>query len=1087
MNNPLRNILLYLFCLPLLGLYGQNMYYPKDLKPGDFVAGQVLVKLKEEFRPQINNLNAAPDFKKLNNQIGITELKPLFLNGIASENLLQKPIKHDISLWVEIRYSSNKPLAEILKLVLATGMMEQVQPRMVAKPMFTPNDPQIGQQYHHALIRSFQAFDIEQGDTTVFIGITDAGIQFDHQDLGNVRYNYADPINGIDDDNNGYIDDFRGWNTANNTNNPTATLSPHGMFTTGMSSATVNNAIGVAGNSYRCKFVPVRIDDANGFSYGYEGIVYLVSLGCKIINASWGSTFPDPFGADVIEYARIDGEALIIAAAGNSALNEKYYPAAYEGVMSVAATGALDLAWPETTFGATVDICAPGELVRSCWPFNGYDVSSGTSFSAPLVTGAAALVKSHFPEYTADQVAERLRVTADTSIYTHSGNASYQQLLGAGRLNMERALSDPQLPSVRFNNYSAQTNAGSTFIQAGDTLLLSGTFFNYLAPTSALNVSISCNNANVEILDGQHAAGSIGTLSGVSANNAFSIRLLNNIPYNTDLLIKLNYTDNSMNYTAFEYIEIRVHRDYYDFTNGLLQTTVTSRGSIGYNADYATDGLGIRYNGSTSQIYASGLMIAVNGQTFDNVYAATLPGYDNDFTRQEGIRVLHQLADAFEMVESRYATFTPEGQQLSIRQRNRIEDEASVCSMEYTLSNIGTTPITNLSLGIFSDWDIQNSASNQAQFDANRRLVYAYGTQTSDRYFGFKLLNNQSTHAYCFNNDGAGASITLYDGFSDAEKTAVVTGVQTRNTSISGEISALLGTAAATTLEPGDSLTLSFVLLADSTLQGLQAAADNAQLTYFLNNLQAQWNVSDIDCNGNGGLLNVQTAINSYASLSVLNASGATLFNTNSLSSGYVAGPLAAGSYTLRFSFPGNLQADYPITVNALPQVSLDNLMASPEIALLPNAEISCTAEASGANTYFWNWGDGSQSVSSQASESHVFTEAGVFEIELIAANEFCSDTLGTSVEIGNSVGNIEPDANDIGIYPNPTHESFTFKMPQGASILSYRILDAKGRVLIVGTTPQVDCSSLAPGLYIVQTQSHKAIINLPLIINERP
>ena len=235
-------------------------------------------------------------------------------------------------------------------------------------------------------------------------------------------------------------------------------------------------------------------------------------------------------------------------------------------------------------------------------------------------------------------------------------------------------------------------------------------------------------------------------------NNAFAIRLLSSIPYNTDLLIKLKYTDNALNYIAFEFIEIRVHRDYYDFTNGLLQTTVTSRGSIGYNANYATDGLGIRYNGGTSQIYSSGLMIAANGQTFDNVYAATLPGYDNDFIRQEGIRILHQPADAFEMVESRFATLTPAGPQLSVRQRNRVEDGASACTMEYTLRNESLTAISNLSLGIFSDWDIQNSANNQAQFDANRRLVYAYGAQTSNRYFGYKLLNNQSAHSYCFNN-----------------------------------------------------------------------------------------------------------------------------------------------------------------------------------------------------------------------------------------------------------------------------------------------------------------------------------------------
>ena len=1081
----LRTVLLICFCLTLSALYSQSVYYPSQLKTGDYVAGQFLVKLKEEYSAQINNLDALPALKKLSQEIGVSGFNTLF-PAIQIKNAAE-PSKHDIGLWIEIRYTSTKPMAEVLRLAASTGIMDQVQPRMVAKPMFTPNDPQIGQQYHHALIRSFQAFDIEEGDTNVFIGITDAGIQFDHQDLGNVRYNYADPVNGIDDDNNGYIDDYRGWNTANNTNNPTATLSPHGMFTTGMSSATVNNAIGVAGNAYRCKFVPVRIDDANGFSYGYEGIVYLVSLGCKIINASWGSTFSDPFGAEVIEYARTEGEALIIAAAGNSALNEKYYPAAYEGVMSVAATGATDLAWPETTFNATVDICAPGELVRSCWPFNGYNVSSGTSFSAPLVTGAAALVKSHFPQYNAEQVGERLRVTADTSIYTLGGNSTYQQLLGAGRLNMERALSDALLPSVRFQNYTAVTSAGNNFIQAGDTMFLSGTFYNYLEPTNALNVSISSANSNIEIIDGQHTAGSISTLSGTAANNAFSIRLLEGIPYNTDLLIKVTYTDATLNYSAFEYIEIRVNLDYYDFTNGLLQTTITSRGSIGYNADYATDGLGIRYNGSPSQIYAAGLMISANGQTFDNVYAATIPGYDNDFARQDGIRILHQPGDDFEMVESRFATVTPAGQQISVRQRARMNNGSTACTLEYTLRNIGTTPVNSLSLGIFSDWDIQNSGSNQAQFDAARRLVYAYGTETSDRYFGFKLLNNQNAHAYCFNNDGSGSSITLYDGFTDAEKTAVVSGSQTRNSSIVGEVSALLGTTGAPTLEVGDSITLTFVLLADATLQGLQTAADNAQLTYYSDNLDAQWIIAPVDCNGNGGSVSFETALNGYAGYTLQNPAGNPIFSAGSLNSGDLAGPLPAGNYTLSFTFPDNLQANYPITINALPQIVVNEIVATPEIALLPNAEITCNVLATGAESFLWNWGDGSQSSSTEATQSHTYTEAGIFQIELIATNEFCNDTATTTVEIGTSVGLSTPPRNQIHIYPNPANAAFSIKLPKGETAVNYNIVDVNGRLVHSGSSANIDCSNWTPGFYMVQISVQNTSLNLPLVISEKP
>jgi subtilisin family serine protease len=377
----------------------QQMFYPENLQQSDFVQGAIIFKLKDSYLEKLGDGLNTEKFEIELNIEGIADIRQSFPKVQKPQNAFDRAGRKyaDLRGIGTMQHTGNKPLKRVLFELVKSGYFEWVQPRFVQRPMFTPNDPQIAQQYHHALIKTFEAFDIEQGDTNVYIGITDAGIQFEHQDLGNVRYNYADPVNGLDDDNNGYIDDFRGWNTASNTNNPTATLSPHGMFTTGMSSATVNNGIGVAGNAYRCKFVPVRIDDANGFTFGYEGIVYLAELGCKFINASWGGTFPDPFGEEIIRYATVNKEALVVAAAGNSGINEKYYPASYEGVFSVAATGAADIAWSGSTFGPRVDICAPGELVRSCWPFNGYDVSSGTSFSAPLVTGAAALVKSHFP------------------------------------------------------------------------------------------------------------------------------------------------------------------------------------------------------------------------------------------------------------------------------------------------------------------------------------------------------------------------------------------------------------------------------------------------------------------------------------------------------------------------------------------------------------------------------------------------------------------------------------------------------------------------------------------------------------------
>lgn len=1055
-----------------LQINAQAYRLPQHVQEADMVPGKLIVKLKESNRHLLQQPESMVSNPGMEQVLSARALFP-HLSKPRKENDRFGRKTADISRIVELNVPTNLNLRLAMQMVEKSGLFEWVQPRFVHKPMFTPNDPQVGQQYHHALIKSFEAWDIEQGDTSVFIGITDAGIQFDHQDLGNVRFNYADPINGLDDDNNGYVDDFRGWNTVSNTNDPTATLSPHGMFTTGMSSATVNNGIGIAGNAFRCKFVPVRIDDANGFNFGYEGIVYLADLGCKIINASWGNTFPTPFGAEVIQYATVNHEALIIAAAGNSGLQENYYPAAYPGVMSIGATGSTDQHWSLTTWGPSLDMVAPGELVRSCWPFNGYDVSSGTSFSAPLVAGAAAILKSHFPNYTSDQIAERLRVTADTSIYALSGNASRYHWLGAGRLNMLRALNAPAIPSIRIQNESLTDNDGDNFAVAGDTLNLSGDFFNWLDAASNLVVTLSCDNPSIEILNGTFTAGAIASLAAVNNQSSpFQLRILPNAAFNLDINLKLSYRDEATGYSGFEYLQMRVNRDYINLAVNNLHTTITSRGSIGYNADYATDGIGIQFQNSESLIYASGFMMGSGNTVSDNVYAATLPGYDNDFNRVDPVELINPSTFADREILSRFASNEASLSDVAIQQRAYASNSAgneNYVVIEYRLSNNSNEPKNNLGVGIFNDWDIGQVTDNQTVFDAARKLAYAFDSSNPNRYLGVKVLSNQTAHAYCFNSNGASGSINLYDGFSNAEKASIVNGTQTRNASTVGDIATYIGVAGIN-LEPDEATTIRFAILGASSLTELEALASSINLQDNLNQLNPQVSLTPESCTGNDGSIEVNVSTPGIAGLSLLNADGVELVSVENLEESFIYGGLPAGEYLVIYAFADGTQYESLQTIAEATPVSLFEMFAFSEFLLLPNAETEFTALANGADTYFWDFGDGNTGSGSVV--THEFTSEGIFTVTCIASNGFCSDTSSITIEVGVTVGHLTATNKTLQLFPNPAQDR-VFVDGHSLNQPMIQAFDLSGRVVWAGTLEQNSFSvaGWTPGVYFIQIE----------------
>ena len=274
-------------------------------------------------------------------------------------------------------------------------------------------------QYWTRNVHSYEAWDICKGDTSIVIGISDTGTGLTHPDLeGNIKLNYDDLPDGIDNDNDGFVDNYKGWNFAYDNNYAqiphNCNSNQHGAYLSGIAAAVTNNGIGVSGAGYKCKFVPLRImNDEGSLVNVYQSIVYAANHRFDVVNCSWGSTSYQQMGQDVVNYAAINYDVLIVAAAGNEGVEGKFYPASFENVVSVAATDINDAKWNNSSYSTTVDVSAPGTMFVSTSETGYATMWGGTSFASPIVAGSAGILRSYYPGYNALQIGEILRVSAD--------------------------------------------------------------------------------------------------------------------------------------------------------------------------------------------------------------------------------------------------------------------------------------------------------------------------------------------------------------------------------------------------------------------------------------------------------------------------------------------------------------------------------------------------------------------------------------------------------------------------------------------------------------------------------------------------
>ncbi|KPL14430.1 MAG: hypothetical protein AMS26_10845 [Bacteroides sp. SM23_62] len=395
-----------------------------------------------------------------------------------------------LSRIYRIEFPAAPDVREIVESYANDLNIEYAQPVGVHKVYGTiPNDQYFSNQWGMTKIQAPDAWDVARGDTSVILAIIDTGVDWKHPDLGgnspylhgNIWTNWAEynGTTGVDDDNNGLVDDIRGWDWVNVVSssypiwpgedgtvedNDPMDFNGHGTHCAGIASAITDNVTGVAGVGWGCKIMALRAGWSADY-FGYEvglvnmdfcaqAIYYAARNGASAINCSWGSSNTAGI-ADAVTFATSMG-AIVVSAAGNDDISDASYLCSRHDCISVAATDPNDNKASYSSFGFWVDVSAPGgdyppttdEIYSTYYDHNTnshtYEWIYGTSMAAPHVVGLTGLINDQFPTLDWRGIKERLQFTSDNIDLL---NPNYKNgLLGEGRINAFSAVTQTNLP-----------------------------------------------------------------------------------------------------------------------------------------------------------------------------------------------------------------------------------------------------------------------------------------------------------------------------------------------------------------------------------------------------------------------------------------------------------------------------------------------------------------------------------------------------------------------------------------------------------------------------------------------------------------
>ncbi|MEM9324866.1 MAG: S8 family serine peptidase [Bacteroidota bacterium] len=856
-------------------------------------------------------------------------------------------------------------------------------------------DPDGGLQPYLAPVKAYEAWDVTQGSEDIVVGVIDTGADMDHEDLtGKFYVNQAEIINGIDDDGNGYVDDRIGYDFANSDNDPQADRSNHGTKVGGLAAADTDNGVGMAGLGFDAQLMPLKaFTSESNLSFGtYEAIRYAADNGVQVLNLSWGSINSySQFNQDIINYAVLERDVVIVAAAGNNNQDVEFYPASYDNVLSIAATDNSDSKASFSTYSNKVDLAAPGSSIYSTSntiPSTSNDVyanDGGTSYASPIVAGIAALVRSQFPDLNARQVMERIRVSAD-DIYSINSSPLLAGKLGKGRVNAFTAVSDTTLKAARVVDFSAYGRSGDA-IYYGDSIFVDLTLENFL--DTLANLQVKLVTYNDELVMESLEVGTMQTFEKKSFTRIKGI-VSDNVTPGSIVDIRIEFEDTD--YTDFQQFSVQIAPDYLDFESGSMALTLSGNGELA-RVESGTTGVGLQVDAARIAEQVGLLFTTAHNQVADN--APTMlggSGKNLDFEVEEYIRPYYNsIADTYSE-----NVFDDRGELgLRVEQSTMAWDAVdSALILDYRVVNTSGSQFASLSTGLLWNWDLKDMTRNRATWDGSKTAYTFAGDSTL--YAGVRVIGTGTVRHSALDIDTHEGNSLDAAVLTDSLKHHYLAIANINDAGASGggnDVAQVIGLTL-DPLEANESTDVAYLVAVAGNLDQLNAKLD--QLEGLYQDFQSSPPVAETFFSCEGAFADIApsdgTTFNFYS-----DAFGSNLIGTGATIS---IGP-TLGDTTIYVAQADN---DYEGAILSAPVLFIEEVAdfeMDKDVLYLGGGTniVTFTDNSFEAETWAWTFGNGD--AATVQNPKLVYSKAGTYTIELtVQTSKGCSGSTSKVLEV---------------------------------------------------------------------------------------